>query len=83
MIVQSVHVAAFLLLKNHRPRVLRAGQSFNFEFRDEALLDVTDYQNGAVVPARLLADAHSTIKRLMRMAQSPPPTAARPTETAR
>jgi hypothetical protein len=80
MVTQSVHVAAFLLLKNYRPRVVRMGQSFNFEFPDEALADVTDYQNGAVVPARLLADAHSTIKRLMRMAPSMPTDAARPTE---
>jgi hypothetical protein len=66
---QAVHIAAYLLLKNHRPTVRRLSpQQFSFEFPDAALADLTDYQNGAVVSARLLADAHATIKRLMRMA---------------
>jgi len=69
---QSVHIAAFLLLKNYRPVVRRISSSqFSFEFPDDALDDLTDYQNGAVVSARLLADAHGTIKRLMRMASAP------------
>jgi hypothetical protein len=69
---QAVHIAAYLLLKNHRPTVRRLSpQQFSFEFPDEALADLTDYQNGAVVSARLLADAHATIKCLMRTASAP------------